>query len=199
MPGRAGSGNAWMDEPDDDGPLFLNREQIDERKKLSRELSSVDQLLIRYAGIKSPVEIAEITGIPAEDIARRIQEVLNSVDILTIDQKRAKMVIALESMIAEAQERMSTATDRVIGSILNSTGGNITRVLNELEAMETRTKTDIEAINRRRAYELVTIVERSFDRSLGELSVRYPEVDQEEIQEVFRSHLLTVAREYDES
>lgn len=183
----------------DDGPLHLTKQEVLERRGVDKELSSIDERLIRYAGVKTPEEISEITGIPALDVVRRIHEVLNSVDILTIEQKRAKMVLTLETMVAEAVSRISSATDRNIGALLNSTGGNVTRVLNELEAMETRTKMDIEAINKRRAHELVTIVERSFDRSLGELSARYPDVDQDEIQAVFRAHLMTVANEYDEA
>lgn len=199
MAGRAGSGNGYMDENGGDGPLFLNREQIDERKRLSDELTTVDEILIRNAGVKTPAEISEITGVPAEDIARRIHEILNSVDILTIEQKRAKMVLMLEAMIAEAQSRMATATDRVIGAILNSTGGNVTRVLNELSEMENRTKMDIEAINQRRAHELLHMIERAVDRSIGELASRNPEFNRDEVEEVFRGHLVALAAEYDAS
>lgn len=174
---------------------FLSRDQINKRKTDS--LTSIDETLIRYAGVKTPQEIADLTGIPAEDVARRIHEVLNSIDVLTIDQMRAKMVITLQGFVAEVDARKETAVDRNFAAMANAAGGNISRVLKELDDMERRTKVDIEAINQRRAHELVSMLERTFDRSVGELLARFPEVDQDEIEAVFRKHLVALAAEYD--
>jgi hypothetical protein len=197
MTGGRASGYGQYDDDAGDA-LYLTGAEVAERRKQWNELTSIEEKLIGWAGVKTPQEISELTGIPAEDVLRRITEILNSVDILSIEQKRAKMVLALEVFIQEALSRIHDATDRNIGAIINSTGGNISRVLAELSDMEERAKLDIEAINRRRAHELLYMIERAVDRSIGELSGRYPELDQAEIESVFRGHLVELAAEYED-
>lgn len=176
---------------------FLSRDQINKRKTESLEFSSIDETLIRYAGVKSPQEISDLTGIPAEDVLRRIHEVLNSIDILSIEQMRAKMVIMLLGFIAEIDARRDAAVDRNFAAMANAVGGNISRVLKELEDTEKRTKLDIEAINRRRAHELVEMLEKTYDKSIGELAAMFPQADLPEIETIFRKNLMILAAEYD--
>lgn len=180
--------------PDFEEMAFLSRDQINKRQTDS--LSSIDEKLIRYAGVKTPAEISELTGVPAEDVARRIYDILNSIDLLSIEQMRAKAMITLLGFIAEIDERKETAVDRNFAAMANAAGGNLARVLKELEDMEKRTKLDIEAINQRRAHELVSMIERSVDRSIGELTARFPELDAVEIEATFRKHLTALAADY---
>lgn len=161
------------------------------------DLSFVDQKLINYAGVLPPVKIAELTGIPAEDVARRTLEILNSVDYFTIEQMRTRLIIMLNTMIAEALNRLQTASDKAAPAYMNATGGNIQRAVKELEAMESRAQANHSAMEQAYARRMVDIVNMTYNRQLGRLSERYPEIDASDLAGEFQQTLLQIAREID--
>lgn len=179
--------------PDD--PLYLTKAQREARQKES--LTSIDQKLVAMAGAYTPQEISEKTGIPVEEVAKRTLSVLNSVDYFTVEQMRVKQVIMLNQMITEGVTRMEAATDKNIGAILNSTGGNVFRALKVLEDIEKKAALNSASMEAAYARRLLSIVERAFDRYLGKLSERFPEVDAKDIAEGFQRAILEMAQEVD--
>jgi hypothetical protein len=161
------------------------------------DLTSIDQKLINYAGVLPPTRIAELTGVPAEEVAKRTLEVLNSIDYFTVEQMRAKQIIMLNSMIAEALNRLPTASDKAAPAYMNATGGNIHRAIKELEAMEARAQANHSAMEQAYARRMVYIVGRAFDRQLGKLAERFPAVAAGDIAAEFRATILEIAREID--
>lgn len=158
---------------------------------------AIDSLLVRFAGVKSPNEIAEMTGIAPEDVARRTAEILNSIDFLSIQQKRAKTMIVLEEIVAEVLGRIPDATDRNASGMLNSLRGTASTLLKELERMEIAEREDQQAQLGAYTRRFVEIVQRSYDRAIGELSAKYPEAGTEDITNIVNERILEVSREYD--
>jgi hypothetical protein len=174
---------------------FLSRE--DREKRLSGDLTSVDQILVTYAGTKTPEEIGVLTGIPADEVAKRTLAVLNKVDYFTIQQKRAQMMLMLQGVISEVYVRRESMSDRNLGSAMNSAGGNIQRILKTLEDMEKRDEKSMQAQEEAYARRLLMIVNRAFDRQLGALTERFPAIDAKDIAAEFQASIMSVAREMD--
>lgn len=161
------------------------------------DLTSLDQKLINYAGVLSPVKISELTGIPAEEVARRTTEILSSIDYFEVEQMRKKQHIMLNTLITEAMNRLPSVSDKVMPGFLNSTGGNIYRALKELEELEKRAEKNSTAMEQAYAKRMVDIVSRAFDRYLGKLSILYSDVDPSEIATGFQACIMEIAREID--
>ena len=143
------------------------------------EITAIERQLIRYAGVKSPAEISELTGIPSEDVARRITEVLESVDILTIQQKRAKLILALEQMADEVTSRLADLSDRNLAANINASAGAMGRVLKELRESEKSAKVDVLAITQHQGRVLGEIVDIAMGHLRDELKARYGADDDE--------------------
>jgi sugar-specific transcriptional regulator TrmB len=178
-----------------DEPLYLSRAQREARAADS--LTSIDQKLVQMAGAFTPTEISEKTGIPVEEVAQRTLQVLNSVDYFTIEQMRAKQTIMLNQMVTEGVARMEAATDRNVSGIMNATGGNIFRALKVLEDIEKKASLNTASMEAAYARRLLSIVERAFDRYLGKLSERFPDVDAQDIADGFQQAIMEMAQEVD--
>lgn len=161
------------------------------------DLTSIDQKLINYAGVLPPSKIAEITGVPAEEVAKRTLAIMDQVDYFTVEQMRAKQMIMLNTMITEALNRLPTASDKAAPAYMNATGGNIQRAIKELEAMEIRAQQNHAKLEQTYALRMVDIVSRAFDRYLGKLSVLYPDTDPKELAEEFQATILEISKEID--
>lgn len=174
---------------------FLSEQ--DKRERGIDDLTSLDQKLINYAGALSPNKIAELTGLTADQVAKRTLEVMDSIDYFTAEQLRAKQLIMLNALIADAMNRLPTVSDRNAGAFYNSTGGNIFRALKEYEAIEARASKNSASMEKAYAARMVYIVGRAFDRYLGRLIERYPDEDPQDIAGDFQKTILEIAREID--
>lgn len=161
------------------------------------ELSAVNNLLIRYAGIKTPEEIAELTGLEPIQVAQRTKELLSSIDILDIHERRAKLIIQLEIWADDMAERIPEASDKYAAGILNAVGSIKKTVLAELKAQQKESSGEVVALQARYAQQMVKIVESSYYKQLGRLQERFPDVPVEDLEEEFRETMREVAKEYD--
>lgn len=176
--------------------MFLTAE--DRKKRFdSNNPTAIDQKLINMAGAYSPVEIAAETGLAPEEVAQRTLEIMNSIDYFTIEQMQARSMILLNRLISEAMNRLESVSDRNLGALLNSTGGNLQRSLKELQELQKRSEQNGAAMEQAYARRLLVIVDRAFDRQLGKLSAKYPDEDPRELAEDFQRTILEIAREID--
>lgn len=160
-------------------------------------MQNIDAMLIRYAGVKSPDEVEELTGVPAMEVAKRTKAALGKIDILDVAEKRAKLMLRLEAMVAEVEGRITDASDRNLGALINASRGSIQTILKELREIEKASKEDVDTVVNRVSQNMVAIVERSYDRQLGRLSERFPEIPKDDLAREFRETILEISAEYD--
>lgn len=160
--------------------------------------SAIDSYLVQYAGVRSPRDIGEETGLSAEEVARRTQEILDRVT-LTNAQRRAKLIFQLDEVTAEMASRYKTARDEDLARLGNTAAGAVGRILGELRAMEKDAKEDQDELERAYARQLVRIVEASFNRYLGKLEAKFPELDRAQMEMDFQDMIVSVAAEWDEN
>src|SRR5690625_7746741 len=77
---------------------------------MSAEVESLDQgrvdaLIWKHAGVRPVREIAEMAGVRPDEVLRRKNELLEEVDVLTIQQKRQKLLIELDGIARDARKR----------------------------------------------------------------------------------------------
>lgn len=160
-------------------------------------MDDVDRLLLREYGRRSPQELEVLTGVPALEVAQRLERVLGERDFLGEDARIGVLLHRLDGMVAEVESRLAGVSDRNLGAVVNAAAGAIGRQLRVLADLRDRSVVDLERVQSVYARELVRIVELSFERLLGRLEERFPDVGVEDLRSEFEGLILSVAADVD--
>ena len=169
---------------------------------MSEELEHIDQDRIDKAiwksiGIKSVRQIADETGLKPEEVLRRKNELLDEVDVLSIQQKRQRLLIELDGMARDSRDRAANTVDEFYSGMLNSSVAAIKTMLTELARMERQDSGKIEALNNLRIRELLRLIDVTVARAVTEIANTH-DLEEAELMEVFQGHLVEAAREVEE-
>lgn len=156
--------------------------------------SRVDELIWKHIGLKSVREISAMAGIKPEEVLRRKNELLDGIDVLSIQQKRQRLLIELDGMARETRERAARVSDEFFSGAINASTGAIKTMLQELSRMEKQDSGKIEALNQMRVRELLKLVDFTVARSVREIASTH-DLDETELMEIFQGHLVEAARE----
>lgn len=156
-------------------------------------VSVYEDRLWELVGTRTPKQIADELGLPPAEVVRRTREMLESVDILTIEQQRQKLMIDVGRIARKAEEAFDNSLDeRNKSGLLNSAVNAQKEVLRQLEKMEAQNAGAVDALNRMRVAELVRLVEMAVVGTLAELVP-----DREDAMDVFYGYLETAASNYE--
>lgn len=150
---------------------------------------------------KSPADIArelsadERFGYTPEQVYAVINKILSSLDAYTLDQQLKLTILDLRELAAMAKENYEL-TGR--GEHLRGAVEALDKSAVHIEALQAKSEELLVSLDRENASRLVRLMERTFDRAVGELSARFPGLEREELESVFVGHLHAVAREEDE-
>lgn len=154
----------------------------------------IDNLIWRYVGVKPVGEIARMAGVGPDEIMRRKSDLLNSVDVLTIQEKRQKIVVELDLMARDARDRAKDASDEFYAGTINAATGALKTVLQELARMDKQDTEKVNALNAMRVQELLRLVDETVARSITEIAATH-KLDEGDLMEVFQGHLMSAARD----
>lgn len=157
----------------------------------------IEKTVWKSLGLKPLKQIADETGLSRDQIIRIREELLSSVDDLTIMQKRQKLIISLEEMSQVARDDYDNAPYEFKAGILNSAISAIAKVQAELARMAKSDQSKVEELNQKRVRELVSLIREVVDTSVTEVSAQY-DIPEEELFEVFNKNLDEAARKRDE-
>lgn len=152
-----------------------------------------DQLIQRYIGRRSVREIAEMAGMRPEEVMRRKTELINNIDVLTIQEKRAKLLYELDELAANARERADSSSDEFFSGMLNSSVSAMKTVLVELARAEKADQGAVEQLNNLRVKELLRLMDSVVLSSVREIADRF-DLDEDELTEIFQERLVDEAR-----
>lgn len=147
-------------------------------------------------GLKPLKQIADETGLSRDQIIRLREEMLSSVDDLTIQQKRQKLIMSLEEMAQEARAAFDNADYEFKAGLINASVGAISKVLAELNRMEKADTSKVESLNQMRIRELVNLVREAVDTSVPQIAAQYG-IDEEDLFDVFNENLQLAAQRRD--
>lgn len=153
----------------------------------------IEKIVWRGLGVKSLKAIAEETGLSRDQIIRIREELLSSVDELTITQKRQKLLIELESLAYEARDRAKNMDDEFFSGSMNSAISAIKAVQAELARMSKSDDSKIEALNTLRRREIVRMYTSIVNEGVSDISEKYG-IPEDEMFEVFNKLLADYAR-----
>lgn len=157
------------------------------------ELDERTQRIIwRGLGTKSAKQIASETGLEPEQILRLKNEMLEEVDILTVTQRRQKVLVNLETLANEAHESASTALPEFKAGLLNTAVAAQKELVRQLAVLQAEDNTKVDALNELRMRELLRLVDEAVLLSVKELAVRH-ELDEDDMMAVFSENLKRAA------
>lgn len=156
--------------------------------------SRIERTVWRNLGVKSVREIAEEAGIKPDQVLRIKNEMLSGIDVLTIDEMRAKAIADLNELAIKAREMVDAGLDdRALAPLLSASTQATKTVLNELRNMEKNSQADVNRLNDLRVRELVTLMRETVDASVREIASRVDGMTEDEMFDVFNANLTAAA------
>lgn len=154
----------------------------------------IDRVIWRGIGVKSVRAIAEEAGIKPEEVLRRKGEMLDEIDVLSVAEKRIRIMAELEGMARDARERAARVSDEFASGMLNSSVAAMKTVLGELARMEKADNGKVEALNQLRRQEILRLIDSAVRKTFASISAEHgiPEGD---LMAEFQSSLTEAARE----
>lgn len=169
----------------------IMRDMSEEVEEFDQERA--DSLISRYIGRRSIREIAEMTGMRPEEVMNRKSEIINNVDVLTVQEKRAKLLYELDELAADARERAKDTSDEFLSGMLNSSVSAMKVILVELARAEKANEGAVEQLNQLRVRELLRLVDSVLVSGVREIAEKY-DLDERELTDIFQDRLIEEAR-----
>lgn len=154
----------------------------------------VEKIIWRGLGTRSVRQMAEDTGLSPEQIFAIKRDLLSAVDVLSVSERKAKLLVMLEEMAHEALDRASNSSDEFSAGHFNAARGAMKDALTELNRQNKGEQEAITALNNLRINELVRLIELSVSKTFAVLSDRHG-LSEDEMFEVFHSYLKPAAEE----
>lgn len=142
-------------------------------------------------------KIAEETGLTREQVIAIREELLDSVDELTINQKRQKFLVELEGISQDARKEAGNADGRDKGPLYSAAVSAIKTVMAELARMEKTSSQAVDSLNALRIRELMRLIDLTVAKTFATLSERHG-IEEDEMYEIFQGYLKPVAMEIQE-
>ena len=159
--------------------------EIDER---------IERIVWRGLGIKSARQIAEEAGISPETVLRVKRELLESVDVLSIQEKRAKLTADLQDIAQRVQDDYDSSPWEFKAGIMNAATSAIDKVLKELARIEKQDTSKVEALNELRVRELLRLMTAVVESGVREVSEEF-DLDESRVMDIFNARLVIEAQE----
>lgn len=152
----------------------------------------VEKTVWKRLGNTSVRKIAEETGLTREQVIAIREELLDSVDELTINQKRQKFLVELEGISQDARSAAESAEGRDKGPLYSAAVSAIKTVMAELARMEKSSSQAVESLNLLRVRELLALIRDAVDTSVPEIAEKYG-IDEDDLYAIFNANLAKAA------
>lgn len=156
----------------------------------------IDAVIWKGVGVKPVRQIAEELGISPEKVLKRKRELLEGVDVLSIQEKRQKLLVELEGMAQDARTRAGSISSEFYAGTINASVSAIKVMLVELARAEKADSSAVEKLNEMRVREIMRLVDTTVTATLRQISETY-DVDEVELITIFKDNLRPAAEAMD--
>lgn len=157
----------------------------------------VERLVWKSLGLKTVRQIAEETGLQPEQIFAIKRDLFESVDVLTVEQKKQKLIVMLEEIAHDTKEDYEKAPFEFKSGLMNSSISAMKTIMVELNRTSKEDQGRIDSLNALRVKELFSLLREVVDTSVIEVAEEH-DLDEEELFEVFNRNLAKAAKKRDE-
>lgn len=159
-------------------------------------LSKRDKIILDMAGEgKTASEISEATGFPVTRVALEIDRLLKDANWLDDFQKIRLLLHSYYNLKGELERKAYEDGDA-------KSATDLIRLLRDMadlvDRMSQRNDANIEKVQSAHAKAMMLMIENAFLKSLTTLKKKFPEINESEVEEDFRWHLLEQVAKYDE-
>ena len=155
-------------------------------------MENLDTLISRYIGIKTPREIASMAGVDVADVLRRKTELIDEVDVLSLSEKRAKIMIELQDLARSARDKVDNIDDEFYAGTVNAIVNAQAKMLQQLEYLEKKDADSVDQLNWMRVRELLRLMDVVVASGVREIASEHG-LDEAELSAVFSSKLVEEA------
>jgi len=158
----------------------------------------LERVLWKNMTKKTVPQLAEMTGLTNAQVLKFRNEMLESVDALTVDQKRTKMLVDIQDLVDKANAEFDSTTDsRAKPGLLGSAISGMKLILGEIARLEKMASSDVERLNDMRQRELIQLIQETVDASVKEIAKQYG-LDTQPLFDVFNRNLMDAATRMEE-
>ena len=148
----------------------------------------IERIIWKGLGTKTVRQMAEETGLSPEKIHAIKREMLSAVDVLTIQEKRQKLLIDLEDIADNVRSDYDSAPFEFKAGLMNSAVSAMKTILVELNRTAKGEQEAIDRLNALRVKELVNLVREAVDTSVPEISEKY-NIPEDDLFDIFNANL----------
>lgn len=152
----------------------------------------IQRTIWRGLGIKSARQMADETGLDAEQIVLIKKELIDNVDILTINQRRQKMMVNLEQYANEAHDAATNAPAEFKAGLMNTAVAAMKELVRQLALLQAESSAEVQSLNQLRIRELMRLVDEAVLLSVKELAIEHG-LDEDSMMQVFAENLRKAA------
>lgn len=157
----------------------------------------LERLVWKSLGLKTVRQIAEETGLTPDAIFAIKRELYESVDVLSVEQKKQKFIVMLEEIAHDTKEDYDNAPYEFKSGLMNSSIAAMKTIMVELNRTSKEDQGRIDSLNSLRVKELFSLLREVVDASVVEVVGTY-DLDEEDVFEVFNRNLAKAAKKRDE-
>ena len=154
----------------------------------------IERIVWKGLGLKSVRQMAEETGLEPEQVYAIKRELLSAVDVLTVQEKRQKILIDMEKLAQDSLDRAEGSSDEFFAGMMNAARGAMKDMLTALNQTAKGEQEAIDRLNGLRVKELLSLIDRTVAYTLAEIATTY-DVSEDELQDIFQKHLKPAAQE----
>ena len=156
----------------------------------------IDRAIWKNVGLKSVRQISEDLGIPPEKVLKRKRELLEEVDVLTIQEKRQKLLVELEGMAQDARERAEMMPSEFYAGTVNASVSAIKVMLVELNRASKIDDAKADELNQKRVRELFALMRDVVEVGVLEIAETY-KLNEDDLFAVFNRAMVQAAEKRD--
>lgn len=156
----------------------------------------IQRHVLKHIGKKNAREMAAELGVSPEEILRAKREIVESVDEISIQVQKMRLLTTLQELADDAQERSRSISSEFFAGTVNASVGAIKTLLVELNRTSKSDQEAISALNMLRVRELTSLLVDVVESAVPIVAERY-DLDEDELFDIFNERLEDAARKRD--
>ena len=150
----------------------------------------------RRIGKESARDMAKALGVSPDEILRVKRDLAESVDEITLQVQKARLMRTLQEIADDAKDEFETAPAEFKAGLLNSSVAAIKTLLVELNRTSAKDQAAVTSLNNLRVRELTSLLVEVVESAVPIVAERY-DLDVDELFDIFNERLEDAARKRD--